>query len=162
MYELKQVGENTYYPDCPAKIGLYRLNNKEVCLIDSGNDSEASKKILRILEENAWNFRIAAQRLVVVKTKSAPVRKAAVLDVLTNLSFVLNVSENYDLDSLQTNKQYYANFKVYTSKDLEGVDSDFVNFFDALDVDQTPEDFIKAYWVYPAKIRFELQEVEEP
>jgi hypothetical protein len=25
-------------------------------------------------EENAWNFRIAAQRLVVVKTKSAPVR----------------------------------------------------------------------------------------
>jgi hypothetical protein len=75
---------------------------------------------------------------------------------------VLNVSENYDLDSLQTNKQYYANFKVYTSKDLEGVDSDFVNFFDALDVDQTPEDFIKAYWVYPAKIRFELQEVEEP
>ncbi len=113
-------------------------------------------------EAKAWNFRITAQRLVLIRTKSVAVRKVAALDVLTNLSFVLNLPKEYDMESLQTNKQYYANFKVFTSKDLEGVDSDFVNFFDALDVDQTPEDFIKAYWVYPAKIRFELQEVEEP
>ena len=41
-------------------------------------------------------------------------------------------------------------------------DKEFYNFFDALDVDQAAEDFIKAYWVYPSKIRFELVEVEEP
>jgi hypothetical protein len=112
-------------------------------------------------EEKEWNFRITSQRLVLVKTKSAQVRKAAALDIQTNLSFVLNIPQDYDFDSLQTDKQYYATFKVYTSKDLQGVESDFINFFDALDVDQTPEDFIKAHWVYPAKIRFELQEVEE-
>jgi hypothetical protein len=113
-------------------------------------------------EERAWNFRITTQRLVVVKTKNAQVRKAAALDVLTNLSFVLSIPESYDLESLQTDKQYFATYKVYTSKNLQGVDKDFVNFFDALDVDQSADDFIKAYWVYPAKIRFELQEVEEP
>jgi glyoxylase-like metal-dependent hydrolase (beta-lactamase superfamily II) len=57
MYELKQIGKNTYYIDCPAKIGLYRLNNSEVCLIDTGNDTEAGKKILRILEENDWKLK---------------------------------------------------------------------------------------------------------
>ena len=41
-------------------------------------------------------------------------------------------------------------------------DKESHNFFDALDVDQAAEDFIKAYWVYPIKIRFELVEVEEP
>ncbi len=84
------------------------------------------------------------------------------MDVQTNLSFALNIPQEYDFDSLQTGKQYYATFKVYTSRDLQGVDGDFTNFFEALDVDQTPEDFIRAYWIYPAKVRFELQEVEEP
>jgi hypothetical protein len=112
-------------------------------------------------EEKEWNFRITSQRLVLVKTKSAQVRKVAALDIQTNLSFVLNIPQDYDCDSLRTDKQYYVMFKVYTSKDLRGVESDFINFFGALDVDQTPEDFIKAYWVYPVKIRFELQEVEE-
>jgi hypothetical protein len=96
-------------------------------------------------EAKAWNFRITTQRLVLVKTKSASVRKAAVLDVLTNLSFVLTIPKDYDMESLQTNKQYYASFNVYTSRDLEGVDADFISFFDTLDVDQNPEDFIKAY-----------------
>ena len=43
-----------------------------------------------------------------------------------------------------------------------GVDKDFIDFFEALDVDQNIEDFIKAYWVYPSKIRFELVDIEEP
>lgn len=45
---------------------------------------------------------------------------------------------------------------------MEGVDADFVDFFEALDVDQDIEDFIKAYWIYPNKMRFELVEIEEP
>ena len=59
-------------------------------------------------------------------------------------------------------KEYLAQLKVYTSKNLEGIDKEFINFFDALDVDQALEDFIKAYWIYPSKIRFELVDVEEP
>jgi len=44
MYELKQVGKNTYYIESPAKIGIYVMEDSSVYLIDSGNDKEAPKK----------------------------------------------------------------------------------------------------------------------
>ncbi len=112
-------------------------------------------------QSSEWNFRKVEQRLIVVKTKNEKVRKAAALDVLTKLSIALNIPENVSLENLQPEKQYLAQIKIYTSKNLEGIDEEFVEFFDALDVDQAVEDFIKAYWVYPSKIRFELVELEE-
>ncbi len=57
MYELKQLTDRTYYIDSPSKIGLYCLNDDDICLIDSGNDSEAGKKILKILEEHDWTLK---------------------------------------------------------------------------------------------------------
>ena len=57
MFELHQVGEKSYYIDCPAKIGLYRINDAEVYLIDSGNDKDAGRKIRRILNENGWSLK---------------------------------------------------------------------------------------------------------
>ncbi len=87
--------------------------------------------------------------------------KAAALDVLTNLSFAIEVPENIPMEDLQLEKEYLAQLKVYTSKILGGIDKEFFNFFEALDVDQAMEDFIKSYWVYPSKIRFELVEVED-
>ncbi|MCI8496816.1 MAG: MBL fold metallo-hydrolase [Clostridiales bacterium] len=57
MYELIQAAQNTYYIDCPAKIGLYRISDTEVVLIDSGNDKEAGKKVLRHLNANGWTLR---------------------------------------------------------------------------------------------------------
>ncbi len=56
MYELIQVGTNTYYINCPAKIGIYVYEQNKVCLIDSGNDKDAGKKILKILDANNWNL----------------------------------------------------------------------------------------------------------
>lgn len=50
MYELVQAAGNTYYIDCPAKIGVYVRNEGEAILIDSGNDKESGKKALRIIE----------------------------------------------------------------------------------------------------------------
>jgi len=58
MYELKQVGENTYYINCPAKMGVYRLADDKVILIDSGNDKEAGKKVIKILDENNWTLEV--------------------------------------------------------------------------------------------------------
>jgi len=109
-----------------------------------------------------WNYRKTDQRLIVVKTKNINVRKAAALDVLTNMSIAINIPEEISIDNLQPETEYLAQLKVYTSKNLEGIDKEFVDFFDALDIDQSTEDFIKAYWVYPSKIMFELVEVEEP
>ena len=57
MYELIQVSEKSYYIQSPAKIGLVKLSGQEVCLIDSGNDKDAGRKIRRILEENGWQLK---------------------------------------------------------------------------------------------------------
>ena len=112
--------------------------------------------------ETDWNYRKTDQRLIVIKTKNETVHKSAALDVLTNLPLALNVPENIPLESLESEKEYLAQMKVYTSKNLEGIDPEFFDFFDQLDVDQAFEDFVKAYWVYPSKIRFDLEGIEEP
>ncbi|MGA3111209.1 MAG: hypothetical protein ABSE15_04155 [Candidatus Bathyarchaeia archaeon] len=112
--------------------------------------------------ESDWNFRVFVKRLIVVKTKNYRVRKAAVLDVLTSLMFAVDVPDMVSMEELTLEKEYFANLRVYTAKNIEGVDADFANFFEAVDVDQKIEDFLKAYWIYPSKIRFELVDLEEP
>ena len=56
MFELISVTDRTFYIQSPAKIGLVRLNDKDVCLIDSGNDKDAGRKIRQILDANKWNL----------------------------------------------------------------------------------------------------------
>ena len=56
MYELIQVTERSYYIQSPAKIGLVKLNEQDVCLIDSGNDKDAGRKIRQILDANGWRL----------------------------------------------------------------------------------------------------------
>ena len=57
MYELIQVSDNSYYVNCPAKIGIYRCEDTGVYLIDSGNDKEAGRKVRQILDKNGWTLR---------------------------------------------------------------------------------------------------------
>ena len=56
MYELIQVSERSYYIQSPAKIGLFRLNERDVCLIDSGNDKDAGRKVRQLLDANGWRL----------------------------------------------------------------------------------------------------------
>ncbi len=57
MYELIQVLGNSYYIQSPAKIGLIKLNDTDVCLIDSGNDKDAGRKVRQILDKNGWTLK---------------------------------------------------------------------------------------------------------
>ncbi len=57
MYELIQVSDTCYYIQSPARIGLIRLSDHDVCLIDSGNDKDAGKKIRKILDTHGWTIR---------------------------------------------------------------------------------------------------------
>ena len=57
MYELIQLTAHDYYIDCPAKIGVVDLGDGRVVCIDSGNDKDAAKKLLRRLEERGWTLR---------------------------------------------------------------------------------------------------------
>lgn len=56
MFELIQVSEKSYYIQSPTKIGLVKLNDTDVCLIDSGNDKDAGRKVRQILDANAWRL----------------------------------------------------------------------------------------------------------
>lgn len=56
MYELVQVSPRDYYIESPAKIGLVRLNHQDVCLIDSGSDKDAGRKVRQHLDANGWRL----------------------------------------------------------------------------------------------------------
>ena len=56
MYELVRITEKSCYIRCPAKIGLVRLEGDDVCLIDSGSDKEAGRKVRQILDANGWHL----------------------------------------------------------------------------------------------------------
>lgn len=55
--ELVHIKGNSYYINNVNKIGLY-VKDDIAYLIDSGNDIEAGKKILRILNENNLNLKV--------------------------------------------------------------------------------------------------------
>ena len=56
MYELIQVSDTCFYVQSPAKIGIILTDTDRVCLIDSGNDKDAGKKVKRILDSNGWTL----------------------------------------------------------------------------------------------------------
>lgn len=56
MYELIPITEQSYYIQSPAKIGLVRLNEQDVCLIDSGSDKDAGRKVRQILDARGWHL----------------------------------------------------------------------------------------------------------
>lgn len=56
MHELIQVGKDSFYIKGPTNIGLVRLNETDVCLIDSGSDDKTAEKILNIINENNWKL----------------------------------------------------------------------------------------------------------
>ena len=107
-----------------------------------------------------WVYRIFDRRTISVKTKNDEVSEIAVVDFTTNLPFGIDVPKNVSIDDLQVEKGYFASLKVYIARNVAGVGSDYVEFFMVLDVDQSMEDFIKAYWLYPKLIKFELVEAE--
>lgn len=57
VYELIQITEHCYYIQSPAKVGLVKLNDEDVCIIDSGNDKEAGRKIRKLIDANGWKLK---------------------------------------------------------------------------------------------------------
>ena len=55
--ELIKVGEKTYYIKNATNIGIYKADDNNIYLIDTGNDKDAGKKILKIVEEQGWNVK---------------------------------------------------------------------------------------------------------
>lgn len=55
--ELVKVGEKTYYIKNNTNIGIYKIDEENIYLIDTGNDKEAGRKILKIIEEQGWKVK---------------------------------------------------------------------------------------------------------
>ena len=56
MYDLHHLKGNTYYIDGPTNIGVYKLNETDVCLIDCGTSSEGPI-IETVLRRNKLNLK---------------------------------------------------------------------------------------------------------
>ena len=56
MYELNHITGNSYYIQSPSKMGLVKLNDTDVCLVDSGNDKDAGRKVRQLLDANGWHL----------------------------------------------------------------------------------------------------------
>lgn len=58
MFNLKSVGEHTYYIDLPSRIGIYKPDDSNsVYLIDSGNDGRVANRILKIIRQQGWEIK---------------------------------------------------------------------------------------------------------
>lgn len=55
--ELVKLGEQTYCLKNPTNCGIYVEENNDIWLIDSGNDKDTAKKILKITSENNWHIK---------------------------------------------------------------------------------------------------------
>lgn len=55
--ELVKIEEKTYYIKNATNIGIYKVDDKNVYIIDTGNDKDAGKKILKIIDEQGWNIK---------------------------------------------------------------------------------------------------------
>jgi len=56
MYDLIQLTERTYYIKSPTNIGLVKAEDGSVCLIDSGNDKDAGRRVRQLLDANGWRL----------------------------------------------------------------------------------------------------------
>ena len=57
MYDLRQVGERTWYVFCHDIFGFYQLNETDVCMIDAGWSDDAGHFAQKVLEEKGWNLK---------------------------------------------------------------------------------------------------------
>lgn len=55
--EFIKVGEKTYYIKNATNIGVYRVDDENVYIIDSGNDKDAGKKIIKTLDEQGFKIK---------------------------------------------------------------------------------------------------------
>lgn len=55
MYELIKITEQSYYIDCPVKIGVYDSGDG-VYIIDAGGDKDAGRRVRKLLDERGWKL----------------------------------------------------------------------------------------------------------
>lgn len=50
MYEIVKVSNRVYYADCPSRVGIVKISDSEVFLVDSSSSKDAIKKIKKNID----------------------------------------------------------------------------------------------------------------
>ena len=79
MYELIQTAPRTYYIQCPAKMGIWKLNDTDVVLIDSGSDKDAGRKVQKLLDAQGWTLKAILNTHADAAITSHPILEPAFL-----------------------------------------------------------------------------------
>lgn len=88
--ELIKLGEKTYYiKQTGTNIGIYKIDEKNVYIIDTGNDKDAGKKIQKIVEEQGFNI----QGIILTHSNADHIGGAKVLKDRTNCKVYANKIE---------------------------------------------------------------------
>lgn len=56
MYELIPAGSQSFYINCPARMGVF-VTRDGAWLIDSGNDKDTGRKVLKIFAAQGWELK---------------------------------------------------------------------------------------------------------
>ncbi len=56
MYELIQAAPRTYYVQCPARMGIWKLSDTDAVLIDSGGDKDTGRKLQKLFDSQGWRL----------------------------------------------------------------------------------------------------------
>lgn len=57
MYEIVKVNDRVYYADCPSRVGIVRISDNEVFLVDSGSSKDAIKKIKKNIDDMKFTIK---------------------------------------------------------------------------------------------------------
>lgn len=55
---LQKIASNTYLIPSPANIGVYAQDDEQAILIDSGNDKDAGRQVLKLLKGKNWKVKL--------------------------------------------------------------------------------------------------------
>ena len=128
--ELIQVGKKTYYIKNPTNIGIYQIDDTHVFLIDTGNDKDAGKKILKIMEEKGWTVsgiinthshadHIGGNKVIQERT-GCPIYNYGVENCFTNYP-ILEPTMLYGGSPLEELKNKFLCAKESTSQELSSL-----------------------------------------
>lgn len=57
MYELIKVNDEIYYVNCPSRVGVVKIADNEVFLVDSGSSKDAIKKIKKNIDDMGFSIK---------------------------------------------------------------------------------------------------------
>ena len=57
MYELVNLKGGSYYVESPARVGIVKVSENEVVLVDAGNNRDAGKRLKKLIDGMGWTVK---------------------------------------------------------------------------------------------------------